>query len=332
MPTRDEVVASEWTLLKVGRELERWKRVRAVWKKRVMPGQQTMWQWIGAPRRAEADGAKSAAIDAVAKGDRDVTDLTLDATTAAEVASESRELLAAWAADEGLQHGEEREDEKSEASCVGEKESSDDLRYDASTDEEAATPKAGYCRGTLAGWIVGRRRTRRPRGQHERGQRSGAAARKQRGGHETTWRETPQQGDAQVGSGSEAGATAADEGGESEAIEWRYDPVMCRGRWHVRQGTGASGGEAATAEDAAAPPALAAGAQGTQSERCPHRGVAPQMEGDDDAARAHAPVRDERGQTSEGSPSPSRGKRKQPPGSSRDAGGAEGGESLREPD
>ena len=47
MPTRDEVVANEWTLLKVGRELERWKRVRAVWKKKVMPGQQTIWQWIG---------------------------------------------------------------------------------------------------------------------------------------------------------------------------------------------------------------------------------------------------------------------------------------------
>ena len=184
----------------------------------------------------------------------------------------------------------------------------------------------------LAGWIVGRRRTRWPRGQHEGGRRSGAAARKQRGGHETTRRENSRQGDDHDGSDPEAGAAAGDEGGEGEAIGWRYDPAMRRGRWYVRQDAGASGGEATTAEGAAALPAHAAGAQGTQSERCPRHGVAPQMEGDDDAARAHAPVRDERGQTSEGSPSPSRGKRKQPPGPSRDAGGAEGGESLREPD
>ena len=107
---------------------------------------------------------------------------------------------------------------------------------------------------------------------------------------------------------------------------------MRRGKWYDRQGMDAGGNEAATAEGAAAPLTQAAGAQGAQSERCPRYGMAPQMGGDDDSARAHALVRDERGQTSEGSPFPSRGKRKQPPGSSRDAGGAEGGESLREPD
>ena len=295
-----------------------------------------MWHWIGAPRRGEADGARSATVRAAAAEDLEVTDLTIDAATAAtaaEAANESEELLAAWAADEGLMHaGEVRDVEGPGALRSDEKESSDDHRYDASTDEEEVTPQPGYCRGTLAGWIVGRRRTRGPRGKHERGRRGGTAQREQRRGHGTSWYENLRQGDEQDGSDPEAGATAGDEGGEREAIEWKYDPVMRRGRWYDRQGMDVGGSVAAAAEGAAVPQAQAASAQGAQSERCPRYGTVPQMGGDDDAARAHALVRDERGQTSEGSPSPSRGKRKQPPGSSRDAGGAEGGESLREPD
>ena len=291
-----------------------------------------MWQWIGAPRRGEADGARSATTRAAAAGDLDVTDPTLDAATSAEATNESEELLAAWAADEGLMEAdEEKEENKPVTPRSDEKESSDDSRYDASTDEEVVAPQPGYCRGTLAGWIVGRRRTRGPRGQHGRGQRGGTAQRGQRRGHEHSWYGNLRQGGENDGSDLETGAAACDECSDSD-IEWRFDPVMRRGKWHDRRGKGASGSEAAATEGAAVPRAQTASAQNAQPIRCPHHGTAPQIGGDDDAARAHAAVRDERGQTSEGSPPPSRGKRKQPPGSSRDAGGAEGGESLREPD
>ena len=118
-------------------------------------------------------------------------------------------------------------------------------------------------------------------------------------------------------------------GSEREPTEWEFDPVMRRGRWHDRRRRAATGDDAAAGERAAVSQAQTGRAQGIQPGRCPQHGAAAQDGGDDDTARAHVAVRDERGQTSEGSPSPSRGKRKQPPGPSQGSGGAEGGEMMR---
>ena len=81
MPEREEVVRRDWTLLKVGRELERWRRVRVVWRKRVLTGQRMISRWAvrtsqGAPGvgannarpsgQSGADGAESEAATAEA--------------------------------------------------------------------------------------------------------------------------------------------------------------------------------------------------------------------------------------------------------------------------
>ena len=258
-------------------------------------------------------------------------DLTPSERVTADAADEAGELLAAWAADEGLaEGGGAKADDMLGAACGDGKEDSDDHRYDASTDEEEAViPRVAYCRGSLASWIVGRRRAMGARDQNGH-RRRGASAQKR--GHKKSRDGHRGRDGALDGSADETGAAASAEGSEGELIEWEFDPVMRRGRWHDKRGRTVTGDDAAAGEGAAVPQAQTGSATGVQPGRHPHHGAAPQDGGGDGTARAHAAGRDERGQTSEGSPSPSRGKRKQPPCPSQGSVGAEGGESLREPD